>query len=176
MAQMRSHRSIARPRARCSSAPDDLVERSALIARSSERRDTSGDDATLGHPHRRGSVAQSADPRPPLTEVVIGMRTSLMSKLVTLASVVGLTVVVASQAAAQRRVTGHVTETNGQPVANAAVQVQNTTLGAITGDDGRFTITNVPNGQQVFIARRIGYHRATQLLPSGAETIEIHLD
>jgi len=104
------------------------------------------------------------------------MRTSLMSKLVTLASVVGLTVVVASQAAAQRRVTGHVTETNGQPVANAAVQVQNTTLGAITGDDGRFTITNVPNGQQVFIARRIGYHRATQLLPSGAETIEIHLD
>src|SRR5689334_11614940 len=177
-----------------------VVERSAP-SRTSRGPRHIGDYATLCNRPRACVSRAIRGCLPTLTEVVIGMRTILrdstthpsrgsipdragpsrarahvVSKLVTLALAFGLTAVVGSQAAAQRRVTGRVTETSGQPVPNATVSVQNTTLGAITADDGRFTITNVPNGQQVFIARRIGYHRATQLLPSGADAIEIHLD
>jgi TonB-linked SusC/RagA family outer membrane protein len=81
-----------------------------------------------------------------------------------------------SHAFAQRRVTGRVTETSGQPVASATVSVQGTTIGGVTGEDGRFALNNLPDGAQVINVRRIGYRRATQLLPSGADALEIHLE
>ena len=86
------------------------------------------------------------------------------------------TTIAGARASAQRRVTGRVTETGGTPVPNASVSVQNTTIGAISAADGRFTLTNVPNGPQVLIARRIGYHRAVQALGTSIDTVEIHLD
>jgi TonB-dependent SusC/RagA subfamily outer membrane receptor len=86
------------------------------------------------------------------------------------------TTIAGAQASAQRRVTGRVTETSGAPVPNATVSVQNTTIGAISAADGRFTLTYVPSGAQVLIARRIGYHRATQMLGTNVDTVEIHLD
>ncbi|MFL5616423.1 MAG: SusC/RagA family TonB-linked outer membrane protein [Gemmatimonadaceae bacterium] len=87
-----------------------------------------------------------------------------------------LSVVLATTAAAQRRVTGRVTESNGQPVPNVTVSVLNTTIGGITGEDGRFALNSVPQGQQTLVARRIGYRRATQLLPTGSDNVDIHLD
>jgi TonB-linked SusC/RagA family outer membrane protein len=87
-----------------------------------------------------------------------------------------LTAVLASAASAQRRVTGRVTEASGQPVANVTVTVQGTTIGAITADDGRYTLNNVPDGQQTLVARRIGYRRATQLLGTGVDVADIHMD
>ena len=87
-----------------------------------------------------------------------------------------LTAVVASTAAAQRRVTGRVIETNGQPVPNSTVSVQGTTIGAISGPDGHFTLNNVPAGQRTIVARRIGYHRATQLLGAASDSVDIRID
>ncbi|HKG91579.1 MAG TPA: TonB-dependent receptor plug domain-containing protein [Gemmatimonadaceae bacterium] len=46
--------------------------------------------------------------------------------------------------------------TGGQGVAAAQVTINNTTLGAVTRDDGEYVITGVPAGRQVVIARRIG--------------------
>jgi TonB-dependent starch-binding outer membrane protein SusC len=87
-----------------------------------------------------------------------------------------LTVLVSAEASAQRRVTGRVTGTNGEPVASASVNVQGTTLGAYTAEDGRFTLNNVNGGAQVLVVRRIGYKRAHQPLPATTDVIEITLE
>ena len=87
-----------------------------------------------------------------------------------------VSVTAAATASAQRRVTGRVTETSGAPVPNVTVSVQGTTLGAISNEEGRYSINNVPAGQQVLVARRIGYRRTTQLLGAGVDVADIHLD
>ncbi len=46
---------------------------------------------------------------------------------------------------------------NGQPVAAAQVTIAGTQLGRSTGDDGRFTLANVPSGALTITVRRIGY-------------------
>src|SRR4051794_25842024 len=51
-----------------------------------------------------------------------------------------LTVLVSAEASAQRRVLGRVTATTGEPIASASVNVQGTTIGAYTAEDGRFTL------------------------------------
>lgn len=45
----------------------------------------------------------------------------------------------------------------GQPLAGATVRIIGATLGAVTGDNGRYTITNVPTGQHRIRAQLIGY-------------------
>ncbi|MEM6645828.1 MAG: TonB-dependent receptor [Bacteroidota bacterium] len=60
----------------------------------------------------------------------------------------------------------------GEPLPGAAVQAQNTTLGAATGIDGRYRIPNVPAGERTFVAAYLGYQSATFTLtiPAG-ETV-----
>lgn len=56
------------------------------------------------------------------------------------------------------RLTGRVTDAaSGQPVANANVQVVGTSAVAVTGADGRYTITRAPLGVYSVEARRIGF-------------------
>jgi TonB-linked SusC/RagA family outer membrane protein len=60
---------------------------------------------------------------------------------------------------AQRTLTGTVVEEGtGAPLASAQVLVRGTTTGAVTGDDGRFTL-RAPAGDVVLVVRRIGYPR-----------------
>lgn len=87
-----------------------------------------------------------------------------------------LTLVVSAEASAQRRVTGRVTATSGEPVQAASVNVQGTTIGAYTGEDGRFTLNNVPAGAQVIVVRRIGYRRITQPLQATSDQIDVRLE
>lgn len=61
--------------------------------------------------------------------------------------------------AAVGRVTGKVTNAvTGQPIASAQVAVDGTTLGALSGEDGRYVIANVPDGQHTIRVRRIGFN------------------
>ena len=54
-----------------------------------------------------------------------------------------LLVLVASvEASAQRRVTGSVTTTTGEPIGNVVVNVQGTALGTYTTDDGHFVLNH----------------------------------
>ena len=55
------------------------------------------------------------------------------------------------------RITGTVTTDLGQPLPSAQVNIVGTTLGAVTGDDGRFTIPGVLPGTVQLRAARIGY-------------------
>jgi TonB-linked SusC/RagA family outer membrane protein len=87
-----------------------------------------------------------------------------------------LTVLVTAEASAQRRVTGRVTATTGEPVSSASVNVQGTTIGAYTAEDGRFTLVNVPAGAQVLVVRRIGYKRVNQPLPATLDAMDVRLE
>ncbi len=87
-------------------------------------------------------------------------------------AVSGLALVISAHAAAaQRRVTGMVTETGtGQPVVSATITIVGTTIGTHTGEDGRFAVT-VPAGAQTVRVRRIGYRQ--QDVPLAADQTEV---
>ena len=75
-----------------------------------------------------------------------------------------------SLAAAQgtERIAGLVATDQGIPIPGAQVVVQGTTLGAHTGDDGRYAIAVVPFGTHTVRAQRIGYAPQTQTVTVGA--------
>ncbi len=99
-----------------------------------------------------------------------------MRKFVTWVCALLLTFFVSREASAQRRITGRVLGSSGEALASASVSVQGTALGAYSADDGRFVLTNVPNGAQVLVVRRIGYRRVNQPLAATADNIEIRLE
>jgi TonB-linked SusC/RagA family outer membrane protein len=73
-------------------------------------------------------------------------------------------------AAQQAEVTGRVTDkTSGQSVAGAQVSVVGTTLRALTGQDGRYRLVNVPAGAATIRVAFIGYGSVTQAVtvPAG---------
>lgn len=78
------------------------------------------------------------------------------------ATVLLLLAVVPSVAHAQRgKLTGVVTDaTSGAPVDGAQIVIEGTGLGALTQENGRFFILNVPVGTFAVTARRIGYQTA----------------
>ena len=60
-------------------------------------------------------------------------------------------------------VQGRVTDAaSGAPVAGAQVVVEGAGVGAVTADDGRYTIARTPAGPRVVIARRIGFAQGRQ--------------
>jgi hypothetical protein len=60
------------------------------------------------------------------------------------------------------RITGRVIDgETGQPIAGAGVQIVGTTIGAMTGVDGRYNIVRVPAGTVTMTVRRIGYAQKT---------------
>src|SRR4051812_3615806 len=81
-----------------------------------------------------------------------------------------------AEASAQRRVTGRVTGTTGEPVQAASVNVQGTTIGAYTTEDGRYTLNNVPAGAQVLVVRRIGFRRLAQPLQANSDVLDVRLE
>ena len=67
---------------------------------------------------------------------------------------------------------------NGQPVAAAQVTIAGTQLGRATGDDGRFTLTNIPAGALTVTVRRIGFQqqsRAITLASGASVTVDFTL-
>ncbi|HSJ26353.1 MAG TPA: SusC/RagA family TonB-linked outer membrane protein [Longimicrobiales bacterium] len=53
-------------------------------------------------------------------------------------------------------------QASGRPLPGAQVVVDNTTLGAVTNDQGRFLLTNVPAGSQTVRVVSLGYETQTQ--------------
>ena len=62
-----------------------------------------------------------------------------------------------AHAQAVSQIMGQVTDQAGQPVAGVLVAVQNTRLTAVTADNGRYAIRNVPAGQQTVTTSILGY-------------------
>ena len=83
----------------------------------------------------------------------------------------------ATNAAAQgRRLIGRVTEAGGTvPISSATVSVVGTTVGAVTGADGRFNVA-VPDGTLTLRIRRIGYAPKVVTVNAGASDVVVSLD
>ena len=78
-------------------------------------------------------------------------------------------------AAAQRRVTGRVTSTTGEPIGSASITVEGTTIGVYSQVDGTFGLT-VPSGSHVLLVRRIGYRRVSVPLGAAQEQVDVRLE
>ena len=63
---------------------------------------------------------------------------------------------------------------NGQPVAAAQVTIAGTQFGRSTGDDGRFTLANIPSGALTITVRRIGYQlQSRPITLAGSATVTV---
>ena len=82
----------------------------------------------------------------------------------------------AFSAQAQGRVTVRVTDAaNQQPIAQAQVQIVGTTLGGLTGPEGRFTIRGVPAGTHQVRVLRVGYgeqKKPVEVTADGEATVD----
>lgn len=87
-----------------------------------------------------------------------------------------LSAIVSVSASAQRRVTGRIMDTEGQPIAAATVSVEGTALATQTSADGQFTLINVPAPAQTLQVRRIGYRRTTAKLPADATIADVRME
>lgn len=105
------------------------------------------------------------------------MHSSLVSSIRAIAVLAFATVAHAQSATA--RISGRVTEREGgAPVDGAQVRIDGSNLGAITGADGRFTISRVQPGTYTLRVIRIGYlaeSRGANATGSGETTIDFTL-
>ena len=75
-----------------------------------------------------------------------------------------------------REITGTVTVAGSSvPLIGATVAVESSTLGTLTGPEGRFRLT-VPSGPVVVTARYIGYKRSTRTLAGDQSTVDFSLE
>jgi len=99
---------------------------------------------------------------------------SLTSTVSRSAALTSLLIVIASGLAhAQGTVTGKVTgQAGGQPIADTRILLIGTNLSAVSGEDGSYTIRNVPAGSAQVQALRVGFksERKTVTVTSGAST------
>ena len=88
----------------------------------------------------------------------------------------GLLLLGASTASAQRAVSGRVTDkASGNPISGSLVNVVGTLVSATTGDDGRYTVTMSANSTQLSV-RRIGYKRQLVTVAAGQTTADVALE
>jgi len=81
-----------------------------------------------------------------------------------------------SVTAQQRHITGRVTSaTTGDAVVGASVAVLGTTIAALTGDDGRFTLA-APAGDVTLALRRIGFRRKQVAVPAAETAVDATLE
>ncbi len=82
----------------------------------------------------------------------------------------------ASATAQQRQITGRVTSaTTGDAVVGASVAVLGTTIVALTGNDGRFTLA-APAGDVTLALRRIGFRRKQVAVPAAETAVDATLE
>ncbi|MCY7378219.1 MAG: SusC/RagA family TonB-linked outer membrane protein [Gemmatimonadaceae bacterium] len=83
---------------------------------------------------------------------------------------------ISSSAQAQRRVTGRVVEAGGAlPLGSVSITLPGTTVGAVTSDNGVFTLS-VPAGDVQLNARRIGYRRRTFTVRATDGDVRVELE
>ncbi|MBC7844289.1 MAG: TonB-dependent receptor [Gemmatimonadaceae bacterium] len=77
-------------------------------------------------------------------------------------------------AAARSRITGRVLDPQGAGMSDVGIQVVGTTIGALSGVDGRYTVVGVPAGTVTLLARRIGYgsKTITGIVVAAGQTVE----
>lgn len=112
-----------------------------------------------------------------LTRPALALAALSLLGAVPLAAQVGAPAASTAPAATRGRITGRILDvTNGEGLANAQVQVVGTTIGGLSGVDGRFTL-NVPAGTVSLLVRRIGYasKTVTGIVVPASRTVETNV-
>ncbi len=78
------------------------------------------------------------------------------------------------QAQETGRVVGTVADSARQPVTGAVIHIRQTPLGALTGGDGRYAVTGVPEGRYTIIVTAVGYRPDTSTVQVGAGGTALH--
>ena len=100
-------------------------------------------------------------------QVSAGLRQSLTA--VALLTGIATAAARTAQAQATGTISGRVVDAEtGQPIAAAQVTISGTQLGRATGDDGRFTLTNIAAGPKTLVVRRIGYQQQSRSITLAA--------
>ena len=79
-----------------------------------------------------------------------------------------LCVAIPNSLAAQATIAGRVTSADGQPLPESRVLLVGTALSAVTAQDGRYALRNVPLGPQVVRVLRVGYREQKKSATVGA--------
>lgn len=83
------------------------------------------------------------------------------------------------QAPSEKRssISGQVTDsTTHEPIASVKVQLEDSASAALTDSDGRYMIPDVPPGNYVLSARRVGYRKTTRVVSiSDSESVVVNL-
>jgi hypothetical protein len=85
--------------------------------------------------------------------------------------------VAATTGMAQTKITGTVTENNGNPIPGANIFLQDTYDGSTSDANGKFQFTSTENGPKILVAKFIGYkeYRKEILLEGKTITLEVQL-
>jgi TonB-dependent receptor len=111
--------------------------------------------------HARAGRTRTS-PRPPFAG---GLFAAVLAALIALP--------VALQAQSGGNITGVVTDSNGQQLNSATVQVAGTSMRALTDVVGRYRITGVPAGRHTLTVRSLGYEETqVAITVQGAETVQ----
>src|SRR5690348_12198118 len=78
-----------------------------------------------------------------------------------------------ARAQATSRITGTILNEAGQPIPSVQVTIPSTSLGSVTNEQGKYTITGIAPGTYSIRAQRIGYQPVTQRVnvPTGADAV-----
>jgi TonB-linked SusC/RagA family outer membrane protein len=87
-----------------------------------------------------------------------------------------LLLVAAATASAQRRLTGKVESTTGEPLPGASVNIVGTLVGSTTSNEGKFSFTVPTAGDIQLSVRRLGYHRQVVAVKATDTDITIRLE
>ena len=99
-----------------------------------------------------------------------------MRRILSFGFALGLLLLGAGTASAQRQVSGRVTDkSSGNPISGSLVNVVGTLTSATTGDDGRFTVNVTGTASQLSV-RRIGYKRQLVNIPAGQTSVDVSLE
>ena len=103
---------------------------------------------------------------------------SRMNCFVAVAVALIIPVLVTSYATAREsQLTGRIVDSEtGEPVPSATVRVAGTTLGVMTGDDGTFELTGVPEDARALVVRHVGYRLWRRSLAKAEAPMEIRLE
>ena len=74
---------------------------------------------------------------------------------------------------AQGIITGRITSEVNQPIADARVLVIGSTVSAVTGEDGKYTLKNMPNGSIEIQALRVGFRSEKKTVAVTGTTVTV---
>jgi hypothetical protein len=73
------------------------------------------------------------------------------------------------------RISGNVRDADGNPVDLVAVQVKNTFIGAITNEEGFYSLSTAPGDSIVLLFSCIGYNKAERIIPHASQDIRVNV-